>query len=83
MHHPGDDDSAAVTFWGKQDLRTMLRMALERLDEHYSSRGHEPSPSTVKEQEPVGSQKAAELSQPGAALPARPIVKDSTVPEKP
>lgn len=38
MHHPGDDDSAAVTFWGKQDLRTMLRIALERLDEHYAAR---------------------------------------------
>ena len=35
MHHPGDDDSAAVTFWGKQDLRKMLRMALAQLDEHY------------------------------------------------
>lgn len=42
LHHPGDDDSAAVTFWGKHDLRTMLRIALERLDEHYSSRGHSP-----------------------------------------
>lgn len=38
MHHPGDDDSAAVTFWGKQDLRVMLRIALERLDEHYACR---------------------------------------------
>jgi hypothetical protein len=37
-HHPGDDDSAAVTFWGKQDLRVVLRIALERLDEHYSAR---------------------------------------------
>jgi len=36
---------------------------------------HSTLPSTVKEQEPVGSQKAAEVSQPGAALPARPIVK--------
>jgi len=35
MHHPGDDDSAAVTFWGKRDLRRMLRQALEALDEHY------------------------------------------------
>lgn len=35
MHHPGDDDSAAVTFWGKQDLRTVLRLALVKLDEHY------------------------------------------------
>ena len=36
MHKPGDDDSAAVTFWGKQDLRQVLRKALELLDVHYS-----------------------------------------------
>lgn len=35
MHHPGDDDSAAVTFWGKRDLRELLRKALAKLDEHY------------------------------------------------
>jgi hypothetical protein len=35
IHRPGDDDSAAVTFWGKQDLRRMLRRALRMLDEHY------------------------------------------------
>lgn len=34
-HHFGDDDSAAVTFWGKRDLRAVLRKALELLDEHY------------------------------------------------
>lgn len=34
-HHPGDDDSSAVTFWGKQDLRKILRKALELLDRHY------------------------------------------------
>lgn len=36
MHHPGDDDSAAVTFWGKQDLRDVLRKALAMLDDHYA-----------------------------------------------
>lgn len=36
IHRPGDDDSAAITFWGKRDLRVMLRRALELLDEHYS-----------------------------------------------
>lgn len=35
MHHPGDDDSAAVTFWGKRDLRDVLRKALAMLDAHY------------------------------------------------
>jgi len=36
LHRTGDDDSAAVTFWGKQDLRAMLRKALAMLDEHYA-----------------------------------------------
>jgi hypothetical protein len=36
LHRPGDDDSSAVTFWGKQDLRSVLRKALEMLDRHYS-----------------------------------------------
>lgn len=35
IHRPGDDDSAAVTFWGKRDLRQVLRQALQQLDEHY------------------------------------------------
>lgn len=38
IHHPGDDDSAAVTFWGKQDMRFMLRKALAALDAHYANR---------------------------------------------
>jgi len=37
MHHPGDDDSSAVTFWGKQDMRPMLAKALELLDNHYAA----------------------------------------------
>lgn len=36
VHRPFDDDSSAVTFWGKQDLRIMLRQALAELDKHYS-----------------------------------------------
>jgi hypothetical protein len=36
IHRPGDDDSAAVTFWGKDDLRIVLRKALAMLDEHYA-----------------------------------------------
>lgn len=39
--HPGDDDSAAVTFWGKRDLRVMLLRAIEMLNEHYCR--HPPS----------------------------------------
>ena len=35
MHSHGDDDSSAVTFWGKHDLREVLRKALDMLDTHY------------------------------------------------
>ena len=39
MHHPGDDDSAAVTFWGKRDLRKVLRLAMQQLNDHYEPEG--------------------------------------------
>lgn len=39
LHTPDDDDSAAVTFWGKRDFRSLLRSALEILDKHYEERG--------------------------------------------
>lgn len=42
VHRPGDDDSAAVTFWGKQDLRVVLRKALAMLDEHYARKQEPP-----------------------------------------
>lgn len=42
MHRPGDDDSSAVTFWGKRDLRNVLHQALAKLDAHY---GHGLSPT--------------------------------------
>ena len=32
LHHEGDDDSAAVTFWGKQKLREVLKKALDLLE---------------------------------------------------
>lgn len=38
IHHPGDDDSSAVTFWGKRDLRTVLKKMIEELDKHYAIR---------------------------------------------
>lgn len=41
MHHPGDDDSSAVTFWGKQDLRRLLVKALDELDDYYDARKRE------------------------------------------
>ena len=36
LHGPGDDDSSAVTFWGKRDLRGMLSRAMTLLDKHYA-----------------------------------------------
>lgn len=45
IHRPGDDDSSAVTFWGKEDLRPLLRKALSLLDEHYAAeRARESKP---------------------------------------
>jgi hypothetical protein len=44
IHRPGDDDSAAVTFWGKRDLRTLLRKALDLLDAHYAEPVELPPP---------------------------------------
>lgn len=35
MHRPGDDDSSAVTFWGKRDLRVVLGKMQSALDQHY------------------------------------------------
>ena len=36
IHSEGDDDSSAVTFWGKSDLRDVLGKALVMLDTHYA-----------------------------------------------
>lgn len=47
MHKPGDDDSAAVTFWGKRDLRDVLRAALAKLDEHYAEGDARRAAATV------------------------------------
>ena len=37
LHHAGDDDSSAVTFWGKRDLRAILGKALMMLNSHYNN----------------------------------------------
>ena len=47
IHRPGDDDSAAVTFWGKRDLRDVLRRALACLDDHYNKRDNPTTGSPV------------------------------------
>jgi hypothetical protein len=36
MHRPGDDDSSAVTFWGKRELIPLLEKALDLLRAHYA-----------------------------------------------
>jgi hypothetical protein len=38
MHHSDDDDSSAITFWGKKGLRELLSLALKELDEFYTLR---------------------------------------------
>lgn len=50
MHHPNDDDSSAVTFWGKKDLRDNLRRALVMLDQHYAVRDAQ-APLTAEQKE--------------------------------
>lgn len=37
IHRPGDNDSSAVTIWGKRDLRKLLRKSLAMLDCYYAS----------------------------------------------
>ncbi len=48
LHHPGDDDSSAVTFWGKRDLRHMLHRALALLDEAENVNQAADAPVTQK-----------------------------------
>ena len=38
MHRDNDDDSAAVTFWGKRKLHDALRKMMVVLDERYPNR---------------------------------------------
>lgn len=34
LHHADDNDSSAVTFWGKAQLKVALRKALDLLERH-------------------------------------------------
>lgn len=36
MHRLGDDDSSAVTFWGRSQLRELFAKAIEQLDDFQS-----------------------------------------------
>lgn len=38
MHRLDDDDSSAVTFWGKRDMLAVLKKAVEKLEQHYAAR---------------------------------------------
>lgn len=38
IHREGDDDSSAVTFWGKRDLQDTLRKALDALERFYEGK---------------------------------------------
>ena len=46
IHQPGDDDSSAVTFWGKRDLRAVLKQALTMLDSYYEQENTNAKKST-------------------------------------
>lgn len=37
IHREGDDDSSAVTFWGKGDLRKLVDKMRFELDKHYEA----------------------------------------------
>lgn len=52
MHHKDDDDSSAVTFWGKHDMRANFQEALRLLDAHYEevSLRHPPRPDQGMDQ---------------------------------
>jgi hypothetical protein len=48
MHHPGDDDSAAITFWGKRNLREALIKSILMLDLHYEKQASDLELSVKK-----------------------------------
>jgi hypothetical protein len=49
MHHDGDDDSAAVTFWGKKDLRGAFLKAIEMLERHAAEHRSKSPPVATRE----------------------------------
>jgi hypothetical protein len=53
LHRAGDDDSSAVTFWGKRDLRHLLLKALALLDEH-DTKGNILTTETARGERPCG-----------------------------
>lgn len=49
IHREGDDDSAAVTFWSRGQLRSILSKAIDLLDAHHNEKNKKPH--TQKEEE--------------------------------
>lgn len=45
IHRVGDDDSSAITFWGKRDLRILLHKMLKELDDHYNTKSASSPPA--------------------------------------
>lgn len=60
MHHPNDDDSSAVTFWGKRDLIQVLRKALRRLEDHYDQNAFSECAGNTKASQPATQPKTNE-----------------------
>jgi hypothetical protein len=44
IHRPGDDDSSAITFWGKADLLVLCELMQNKLIEHYRNRRRNQQP---------------------------------------
>lgn len=74
MHHPGDNDSAAVTFWGKRDLRGVLVRALNLLDQHEEQKDTAQQHVSAKEDYTLPPKRRGELTV-GMSDPGRELTK--------
>ena len=93
MHRPGDDDSAAITFWGKRDLRGVIEIMKRKLDEHYAPgdkkrldaalAGKDAVPLTSPSVAPADSESGSAVGSVGAApgLPEFPTVFRTILPD--
>ena len=61
MHRPGDDDSAAITFWGKHDLRSVVEIMKRTLDEHYAPRDKKRLDARLSQPEPAAPHSRSQL----------------------
>jgi len=72
MHFPGDDDSSAVTFWGKRDMRKLLKKALKCLDKHYEAKKWQLPPRATRLKILSKSQKASKYHSGRTSMVSRP-----------